>query len=685
MIFVAWIFLLGGLGAAGPVIAHMLAKPRYKRVPFTMLRFLRVGQTESQSRRKVRDILILLLRCAIIVLIAMLFARPIVFTKREPEESRSVYYLGLDNSMSMAYSDGSGSYLSKLVDSAVDYIRSADDEGIFNICSLGSGRWASGLRKEQALAEVKRLRIAAASTNVSEFFSALKTSRESKYSGDRASVFVISDFTPNTLKQFVAVEEPTLVDNIDYKVVFSPKAINNAAVVDAGVSSFSEGKLVVNATVANYGEVEQQRKLMVEGGASKPVQIDIDLSAHQRRTYQLQIDAGLTGGEQLFLPVQLGLSSGDGLSEDDRFYLGVSLPRRKSVNALLVDEAGGEMFLFETAVSALSKRSSYETLQVRKVSVNGITTSDLEWADVVVFSAIADRAGDIGGDIASFIKAGGRAVFFATEAPSSRAAKLLWDKGVLAALPGRCYRERSYIEPNPCDYQGGGIDSVAARSLRNYRIDRITLTGFLECEPHSQSNCLWRLQNGFGFVYLKPLGSGSSVLVNTSVDDSLGSLTKSSASVAFCRYLLGRTSRVGEYSFSCDERVLLPGYDMETSSGERKQIWVETCDGRKRRAALADECLFVPNAGGIGWVRTLARPTRYAGVNLPEGETDMAKPVGEEVAKVMKRVFGRDESEETAVAEVLGERTRKPVWKTFAWIIILLLLVEPAVANRLKR
>jgi hypothetical protein len=193
------------------------------------------------------------------------------------------------------------------------------------------------------------------------------------------------------------------------------------------------------------------------------------------------------------------------------------------------------------------------------------------------------------------------------------------------------------------------------------------------------------LQNGFGFVYFKRLGSGSSVLVNTSVDDSLGSLTKSSASVAFCRYLLGRTSRVGEYSFSCDERVLLPGYDVETSSGERKQIWVETCDGRKRRAALADACLFVPNAGGIGWVKTLARPTRYAGVNLPEGETDMAKPVGEEVAKVMKRIFGRDEAKETAVAEVFSERKRKPMWKMFAWIIILLLLVEPAVANRLKR
>jgi len=84
--FTEWIFLLGGLAVA----------------PFTMLRFLRSGQVESRSRRKLRDLLILLLRCAIIVLIAMLFSRPLLHIRLKPSESRSVHCLGLDNSMSMA-------------------------------------------------------------------------------------------------------------------------------------------------------------------------------------------------------------------------------------------------------------------------------------------------------------------------------------------------------------------------------------------------------------------------------------------------------------------------------------------------------------------------------------------------------------------------------------------------------
>jgi hypothetical protein len=118
--FVNWIFLFGSVAVAGPVIAHLLARPRFRRLPFTMLRFLRTGQVESQSRRKLRDLLILLLRCAIIVLIAMLFARPLLHTSPDPEEDGSVFFLGLDNSMSMAYSDGEGSYFDKMVGEAVD-------------------------------------------------------------------------------------------------------------------------------------------------------------------------------------------------------------------------------------------------------------------------------------------------------------------------------------------------------------------------------------------------------------------------------------------------------------------------------------------------------------------------------------------------------------------------------------
>jgi len=696
--FIQWIFLFGGLAAAGPVIAHLLAKPRFRRLPFTMLRFLHTGQIESQSRKKLRDLLILLFRCAIIVLIAMLFAQPILHTKRKPQQTRSVYCLGLDNSMSMAYTDGTESYFDKLIDSAIDYIRSAATDALFNICALASGSanggfglepsvagWSHGLSKEQALALLRALKIETGSANVGDFISSLDRVSRTEHLDDKVSVLVLSDFTPKTLKQFVETEKPAVVDKIDYKPIISPKPVNNAAIIDADVIGVIDGKLTANVTVANYGRIEQNRRLTAKVGENESSPVDIKLFAQQRRTSQIQVRFDIAGPEQFFLPVELSLSAGDGLKEDDTFYMGVSRPGHKKVNVLLVGNGQDEMFLLKTAMDTISRKSLYDTLQIKQILVDDFALSDLKWADVVICSEVAERLAYFASNIGGFIKAGGRFICFVKDGVATEATRQLWQRDVLAALPGKCIHERTYIQPNPCDSGAFGVDNTAARSLSNYRIDKILLKGYLECQQHADSKCLWQLQNGFGFVYLKRLGVGISILVNTSVDDSLGSLTKSNASVAFCRYLLGKDSQIGEYCFARNEQVMLPLSEKQASFAGQKQFWVQTCDGKKRRVAAADSFLLVPDPAGIGWVKTLGKPTIWAGINLPEGETDMTKPVASELADIMNRVFPAGTDRTVSAAEVLNNRKRTPIWKYFAWTIIFLLLAEPAVANRLKR
>jgi hypothetical protein len=100
---------------------------------------------------------------------------------------------------------------------------------------------------------------------------------------------------------------------------------------------------------------------------------------------------------------------------------------------------------------------------------------------------------------------------------------------------------------------------------------------------------------------------------------------------------------------------------------------------------VADSSLLVPDPAGIGWVKTLGKPTIYAGVNLPLDETDMTKPVDAELAGVMSRVFATGTKSDVTEAGVFRDKKNRPLWKIFAWTLILLLLAEPAVANRLKR
>ena len=685
MSFTAWIFLLGGLAVAGPLIAHLLAKPRFRRLPFTMLRFLRTGQVQSQSRRKLRDLLILLIRCTMIVLIALLFARPILHLRHKPQQTKHTYCLGLDNSMSMAYSDSDEAFFNKLKDSAIDYVRSAETDGLFNICALATGDWMQGLSKEQALAEFKALKIEPTSANIGDFLSGLSRANRAKHSDDEMSVLVLSDFTPNTLRQFVRIAEPAAVERMDYTPILSSKPVNNAAIVEAHVVNLAEGTLSISATVVNYGQNTQKRRLTARAGSHESTPIDINLLAKQRGTYQVEIDLRAIGKESSFWPVELSLSESDGLQADDTFHLGVSIPGYKDMNVLLTGESDVELFLLKTALDTLSRTRSYNALRIRQVVIGELDSSDLDWADVLVCSVITDRLGYLASGLKDFVSAGGKLVCFTKKSMASEAAKQLWQRGVLAALPGKCVQGQTYIQPKPSDYQVAGVDPTAAKSLSNYRIDKILLKGYLECKPHTDSRCLWQLQNGSGFVYLKPFGSGCSIFVNTSVDDSLGSLTKSNASVAFCQYLLGQNNQIGEHCFARDERITLPIPNRPTMSGTQQTFWVEVCDGKKRRAAMTDSLLLVPDPAGIGWIKTLGKPTLYAGINLPQGETDMTPPDVSELDDIMNRVFLRNSERSVSSADILGDKKPRPLWKVLAWAILLMLLVEPAIANRLRR
>lgn len=685
MSFTEWIFLLGGFAVAGPVIAHLLAKPRYKRLPFTMLRFLRTGQVESRSRRKLRDLLILLLRCTIIVLIAMLFARPLLQIRLKPSDSKPVYCLGLDNSMSMAYSDSGGSYFDKLKDSAVDYIHSARDDALFNICALASGDWMQGLSKEQALAEIKALKIVPGSVNVADFISGLKRIDREKHTPDQVSVLLLSDFTPNTIRQIISIAEPAVVEKIDYEPVVSSSPVNNAAITVARVVGFRNGQLTINVDVVNYGQVEQHRQLTADADGYKSEPIDISFSANQRKNYQVKLDIGTPDRRPSCVPVELSLSDSDNLKADDTFYLAVYIPGHQDLNVLLAGDNENQMYLLKTATDTLSRTSLYDTLRSKQVAMEQLAASDADWADVVVCSGITDKLGDLAMDIESFVKAGGRLVCFVTETPIPDAAKQLWRRDILAALPGKFVQESAYIQPTPYDSTGSGVDHIAARSLSNYRIDRVLLKSYFECEQHPDARMLWQLQNGSGLVYFKSLGRGSSILINTSVDDSLGSLTKSNASVAFCRYLLGECHQVEEHCFTCEERVVLPVFDKDQFFAGQERIWVETCDGKKRRAAVVDSSLLIPDPAGIGWVKTLSKPTIYAGINLPPGETNMTKPVEAELAGIMNRIFTVGDESNVSKAGVIRDKKNRPLWKIFAWALILLMLAEPALANRLKR
>ncbi len=667
MSFLEWTFLLGAVAVIGPIAAHLLSKPRFRRLPFTMLRFLRSGQKESHARRRIRDLLVLLLRCAIIIVIAMLFAQPLLRVAPQSQTRRSIHYIAVDDSTSMAYRDSAGTLFTAAVNTAVQYVTGVSQDSICHIRGLASRRTFDNLDKAQALATLRQLKTVPRNADVEEFLSTVRQARRAASRHDSIYAAVFSDFAPNVLAQLNHVREPASVENIHCHATVAADPIDNAAIIGAAVTDADPPLLDV--TIANWGDKAQNRTLTAQGAGPVTHSVSVALRPHERRVCQVPLS------HQPCLPVELTLSASDGLAEDDTFRIAVYTPTSTAPRVLLV--GGDETFLFATAVHALGG-AHYET---RQVTEDRLALSDFAWADVIVLGAPPIKTTCRPADVEAFLSRGGRLICFATQAGTSDTSRALLERGLLPALPEKWVQTVSYPQAAALASDGSGLETAAVQSLANYRLDKVALKGYWICRTAPQSECLWRLAGGAEFVCGKTVGRGLSLFINTSIDASAGLLAKAQAWVAFCQSLLGRSERVRGCCFSTTEAptLFLP------QTRPAAQMWVQNCDGSKVVAKAQGTLLRLPAPSGLGWIRTFDQPPLYAGINLPDGETEIVVPSSEAVADAVRRAFVIEDHRQQDTASAETQMRDRPIWRLFAWAAIALVFFESALANRLKR
>ena len=124
MAFLNPLFLFGLLAAGIPLIIHLWNRRRVVTVDFSSLMFLMAAHRENARRFQLRQLLILLLRMAIVALIVLALARPFL-TLGLPVASvraKTDLVVVLDNSYSMAYQDVDGIRFEKAKTLAIDIL-----------------------------------------------------------------------------------------------------------------------------------------------------------------------------------------------------------------------------------------------------------------------------------------------------------------------------------------------------------------------------------------------------------------------------------------------------------------------------------------------------------------------------------------------------------------------------------
>lgn len=110
--------LLWGLGLASiPILIHLLYRRQYRRLDWAPMHYLKLSIKRNRRRIRIEQILLLLLRTAIVLLLFFTVARPILnaagLSRFWGDSGRTSRIVVLDDSLSMAYTDQGKSALAR--------------------------------------------------------------------------------------------------------------------------------------------------------------------------------------------------------------------------------------------------------------------------------------------------------------------------------------------------------------------------------------------------------------------------------------------------------------------------------------------------------------------------------------------------------------------------------------------
>ena len=103
MSFLNSLMLFGGAAVAIPIIIHFLNRRKFRTVTWAAMKFVQLSVEQNQRRIRLEDLILLLVRCAILALLAFALARPVLKSSTTDVlgQAKVTGVIVLDNSYSM--------------------------------------------------------------------------------------------------------------------------------------------------------------------------------------------------------------------------------------------------------------------------------------------------------------------------------------------------------------------------------------------------------------------------------------------------------------------------------------------------------------------------------------------------------------------------------------------------------
>ena len=672
MAFLNPIFLLGALAATLPVLVHLVRRTRAARMQFPSLMFLRRIEQKTIRKRRLRNLLLLALRCAALLLLALAFARP-YFTgasTASAASNQSSSVILVDASFSMRYGD----VFNRARQAARNVISEAPAGEQFAVVQFSRSYDVLVPLKpnrDEALAAVAGIQPGLGSTDYLQAVQAAVSLL--KDAGGTKRIHLISDFQDsgwNRSAPPVKLPADIKLNPIDV----ADAEPSNLAVLDVKADPVVyqqkyAGKLV--ARVANFG---------AESVSNATVDFKLNDLTVERR--QLKLDPnGQAVVEFSGFNVPEGANrasieiSGDAFTLDDKSYFTV---RREDQNkVLLIDTATrgrSESFFLQQSLAA-GENNPYGLTTKTAGTTN---PAELESYRVI----IVNDAGGISEALASAIKAfaeRGGGVILAAGRHTDAAEFNRAFAGLAPAQIGEAVQSRSYALMS----QIKSDHPIFAPFQRGGRLASTRVYGYHRATAGEGATTIAALDDGNPVIVDGLAGRGKVLLITTTLDTAWNDLPLTPMFLPLARqmleYLGGRELPA---AYTIGQVITAPPDTDGSLPAIDSPVGGRLSDARQNPTG---ELAF--DAAEVGYYKFRYRSrNEFAAVNLDAKESDFAKlNVNDFVASLTR------EPDDHNVAPVQSPRmtaeeieARQRLWLPLLLISLALFIGEAALARRIR-
>ncbi len=405
------ILLFGVLAAAIPLLIHLWSRRQAKRVDFSSLMFLLVAHRQNVRRIQLKNLLILLLRVAIIALIALALARPLLknqlsFAGARAKTSAVVI---LDNSFSMGYQGVHGQRFEKAKEVALevaDSLRHGDSVAVILMSDIPVAIFMKLTRDlAAAKAEIRQAEISSRSTLVQPSLKFAHDILETSISPNK-EIYLISDFGINGWDAWGRVPNqsgakiyllPVGEENGDNTSIEELQVSNQLIGVHRPVQVSAD---VNNHTASSAGEITLT--LFVDGEKRRSLSLNVPAQEAIAATFTHKFESpGTHTGYVDLTP--------DRLQVDNRRYF--AFDAYGQIRVLCV----GEQTLYLTlALNPEIQAAPSTEFTILPVSCSAKEFVDfaLDDYDIIIFADVPQLTDRIMQQLQSFIRAGKGVVYF---------------------------------------------------------------------------------------------------------------------------------------------------------------------------------------------------------------------------------------------------------------------------------